>query len=186
MRALRQITSLASRHALVALAAAVLLPSVGSAQLIGTSARTSSPVGYSTIVSLNPVLLIARGGLSLDIERRVATSNTLGASVSSFDWGDASYLTIEARGRYYVTGRAFDGLSIGVVGGLVRLREDSTNVKDYGMNIGFTLDQQWLAGAEERVALTLGLGATRVFFAEDRPSFKSVLPIFRASIGWGF
>jgi hypothetical protein len=145
-----------------------------------------APVPYSHIISLNPVLLVFQGIISADYEQRVGPSTTLGASLSRFGFSKADYLTLEARGRYYVSGRAFDGVAVGAVVGVVRLTEDSTRVNGSAMNVGFTVERQWLLGTDERVALTAGGGATRLFFAEDRPAFRSVLPILRLSIGWGF
>lgn len=145
-----------------------------------------TPVPFSHIVSLNPVLLVFKGLVSADYEQRLASSTTLGASIARLSFSKADYLTLEARGRYYVSGRAFDGVAVGAVVGVVRLNEDSSNVTSAAMNVGFTVERQWLLGTDERVALTAGGGATRLFFAEDRPSFRSVLPILRLSIGWGF
>ncbi len=145
------------------------------------------PVGHSRIISVNPLLLIFAGIVSLDYEQRVTSSTSLGGSISSFGYSDTDYLSLEARGRYYVSGRALDGLSVGAVLGLVRLQaQDSTDLRDYAMNLGFTLEQQWLLGVDERVALTAGAGASRLFFSEDRDPFSRVLPILRLSIGWGF
>jgi hypothetical protein len=169
----------------LSLLATMFLPAAASAQF-ATRTERAAPVAYDQILSINPLLLVFQGYVSADYERRLATSTTLGLSLSSFDLSDANYLAIEAKARYYVTGRAFDGVSIGAVSGLVRLSEDSTNVKDYALSIGFNAERQWLVGTEERLALTAGLGATRLFFAEDRPAFRQVLPILRLSIGWGF
>jgi len=145
-----------------------------------------TPVPYSRIVSLNPVLLVFQGIISADYEQRLATSTTLGLSLSSFGFSKADYFTLEGRARYYVSGRAFDGIAVGAVAGVVRLDEDSSSATSTAMNLGFTVERQWLLGVDERVALTAGAGASRLFFAEDRPAFRSVLPILRLSIGWGF
>ncbi len=145
------------------------------------------PVEHPRVISVNPLLLIFSGIVSLDYEQRVTSNSTLGASISSFGYSDADYLSLEARGRYYVNGRALDGLSVGTVLGLVRMQaQDSTDVRQYAMNIGFTVEQQWLLGVDERVALTAGGGASRLFFSEDRDPFRRVLPILRLSLGWGF
>lgn len=168
----------------IAALAMVAVASPLSAQL---APEVLPPVGHSRVVSVNPLLLIFAGIVSLDYEQRVTSSTTLGGSVSSFGYSDTDYLSLEARGRYYVSGRALDGLSVGTVLGLVRLQaQDSTDLRDYAMNVGFTVEQQWLLGVDERVALTAGAGASRLFFSEDRDPFRRVLPILRLSIGWGF
>jgi hypothetical protein len=168
---------------ITALALALLTPLLTAP----VQAQPLAPVPRARIVSINPILLVFGGIVAADYEQRVSTSNTLGVSLSSFSWSDADYLSIEARGRYYVSGRALDGLSVGVVAGLVRLRaDDSSRVTDYAMNVGFLGEHQWLLGMEERVAVSAGVGATRLFFNEDRDPFRRVLPIFRLSVGWGF
>ncbi len=145
------------------------------------------PVEHSRIVSLNPLLLVFSGTISADYEQRTSGSTSLGGSISSFSWSDADYLTVESRARYYVSGRALDGFAVGAVLGLVRLSaDDSSRARTYAMNVGFTAEQQWLLGIDERVALTAGAGATRLFFGEDRKPFRRVLPVLRLSVGWGF
>ncbi len=168
-----------------ALACSLLV--AASPSLAAAQSFSDEPVGFSRIVSVNPVLLVVRGSLAADIEQRVGPSVSLGASFASFNFSKADYLTLEGRARYYVSGRALDGVSVGAVLGFVRLSEDADNGENsVGMNLGFTGERQWLLGAEERVAVTAGAGATRIFFAEDRPAFRAVLPILRLSIGWGF
>lgn len=159
-----------------------LAPSPAAAQSF-----SDEPVGFARIVSVNPVLLVVRGILAADIEQRVAPSVTLGASFASYNWSKADYLTLEGRARYYVSGRALDGVAVGAVLGFVRLAEEAEGGENsVGMNLGFTGERQWLLGAEERVAVTAGAGATRIFFADDGPNFRKVLPILRLSVGWGF
>lgn len=174
-----------ARTTLTAIALAIataLAPTAAGAQ----SLRNAAPVPFDNIVSVNPVLLVFFGIVSADYERRIAPGTTLGASVSSFNLSDANYFTVEGRARYYIEGRALEGFSVGGVLGYVRLRDDSTGTTSNALNIGFTGERQWLMGVDERLALTAGLGATRIFFAEDRPPFRKVLPVLRLSVGWGF
>lgn len=144
------------------------------------------PVFHDRLISVNPLLLIFLGYISLDYEQAVSDATTLGASASSFELSDASYLTFEAKGRYYVGGRALDGLSIGGLLGLVRMSADETDERGSGLGIGFNAEQQWLLGVDERLALTAGVGGTRLFFAPESDNFRTVLPIVRLSLGWAF
>ncbi len=148
--------------------------------------ETEEPVFHDRIVSINPLLLVFFGYVSMDYEQRVAESTSLGVSVSSFSLSDASYITAEAKGRYYVGGRALDGLSIGMVTGFTRLRDDETKHTSGALNIGFKVENQWLLGVDERMALTAGVGGSRLFFADDLDSFRTVIPIIRLSLGWAF
>ncbi len=169
----------------IRLAAAALL----AATLVAgpASAQGEPPVPYSRIISVNPLLLVFLGYVSVDYEQRIGPGATMGLSASNFSLSDADYLTIEAKARYYVSGRAFDGVSIGVLVSAVRLTEDdSTRFTSHALGIGFNAERQWLLGADERLALTAGAGATRLFFADDRDAFRTVIPSLRLSIGWGF
>ena len=176
------------RSALRPLATAAFLLVTAAMPLAAQSSRADlPPVLHPRIFSINPLLLVFGGVISADYEQRITSSSTLGASFSTYDLSGADYLTVEARGRYYVSGRALDGLAVGALVGLVRMRdEDDTSVRDYAMNIGFTVEQQWLLGVEERVAISAGAGAARTFFHEDREPFRKILPVLRLSVGWGF
>lgn len=172
---------------LAAVAIATAVSAVpAEAQFISTRSGRTDPLPYKQILSIDPVRLIGFGSFAADYERRVTQSGTVGVSVATYSPDDDSYLAIEGKGRYYVTGRAFDGLSVVASSGLMRMVEDSTDVKEYAFGIGFGADYQMLIGAEERVALTVGGGATRLFLLEDPTPFKRVLLTWRLSAGWGF
>lgn len=168
----------------------VIATAFGLAGIAGSAASAQdsfqTPVPYQRIVSLNPLLLVFQGIISADYEQRLASSTTLGVSLSSYSLSKAEYLTLEGRARYYVTGRAFDGIAVGAVAGIVRLDEKKSDENSVAMNLGFTVERQWLLGADERVAIAAGAGASRLFFHEDRPAYRNVLPILRLSVGWGF
>ncbi len=157
-----------------------------SAQVVAERPAAETPVLHDRIISVNPLLLVFLGYVSLDYEQRVGEATSLGASLSSFSLSDASYLTFEAKGRYYVTGRALDGLSIGMVTGYTRLEDDESGVRSGSLGIGFKVENQWMLGVDERLALTAGVGGSRLFFADDVESFRSVIPILRLSLGWAF
>ncbi len=151
------------------------------------SSRASlPPVSHSRIVSVNPLLLVFVGSISADYEQRVASSVSLGASVSSFDLSKANYFSVEGRARYYLSGRALDGFAVGASLGVVNMSADETDETQTGMSIGFTLEHQWLVGPEERLALAAGAGASRLFGTGESDVFKTVLPSLRLSLGWGF
>lgn len=143
-------------------------------------------VFHDRILSVNPLLLVFLGYVSLDYEQSISDATTLGASLSSFDYSDASYLTLEAKGRYYVGGRALDGLSVGGLLGLVRMSADETDETSLALGIGFMVEHQWLLGVDERLAVTAGGGGTRLFLGSDSDAFSSVVPAVRLSLGWAF
>ena len=166
--------------------AALLLSLSTALPLAAQGGFAPPPVSHSRIVSINPLFLVFLGTISADYEQRVAQSVTLGASVSSFSLSKADYLTVEGKARYYLSGRALDGVSIGASLGAVSLRADESDASGTAAVIGFLGERQWLVGPEERLALTAGVGASRLFFGPDDRAFRTVLPSVRLSIGWGF
>lgn len=173
------------RLASVAALGLTLLAAPAAAQTFG-GAADQAPVPYSRIVSINPLLLVFLGNISADFEQRVAPSVSLGLSVASFDLSKANYLTVEGRARYYLSGRAFDGLAVSASLGVVSMSADETDESSTAMSIGFGAEQQWLVGPEERLSLVGGLGASRLFFASESDTFRTILPSLRLAIGWGF
>jgi hypothetical protein len=162
-----------------------LVATPAAAQSLGGRAALP-PAPYSRIVSINPLLLVFLGNVSADLEQRVSPSVTLGGSVASFNLAKANYLSIEGKARYYLSGRAFDGVSVLASVGVVSMSADETDATSNAMSIGFGAERQWLVGPEERLALAAGLGASRLFFARDDDAFRTILPSLRLSIGWGF
>lgn len=164
----------------------VLEPTPLHAQAVGEAGNAPAPVEHDRIISINPLLLVFLGYVSIDYEHRVADATTLGASASSFSFSDASYLTVDAKARYYVQDRALEGLSVGTLVGYTRLEDDETGDRSNALAVGFNVENQWLLGVDERLALTAGIGGSRLFGADDRDSFRTILPIIRLSLGWGF
>jgi len=156
-----------------------------AAQAFGGSAGLP-PAPYSRIISINPLLLVFLGNISADFEQRVAPSVSLGASASSFNLSKANYLALETKARYYLSGRAFDGVAVLASVGVVSMSADETDATSTAMAIGFGAERQWLLGPEEQLALAAGVGASRLFFAGENEAFRTILPGLRLSIGWGF
>jgi hypothetical protein len=175
-------------------AAARVLPLLTAVVLVARPATVTAqssglepvPVGYSRLVSINPLLLVFVGTISADFEQRVAPSVTMGASGASFDLSDANYLTLDAKARYYLSGRAFDGFSISASLGVARMKADSSRTSASALSVGFGAERQWLVGPEERLTLAIGASAARLFGAPDSDEFRTVLPGLRLSLGWGF
>lgn len=165
--------------------ALTLAPSALEGQ-VAPAPQQTAPVDFDRIISVNPLLLIFLGYVSLDYEQRVGDAITMGASMSNFSLSDASYLSFDAKGRYYIGGRALDGLSIGALVGYTRLKEDETGFSSGALGLGFNVEHQWLLGVDERLAITGGVGGTRLFSGEDRDAFRTVIPVVRLSIGWAF
>lgn len=146
---------------------------------------------HQRIVSVNPVALVFLGLISADYEEAVGDNLTWGSAVSYFDFRDRTYLSLDARLRYYLRDRALDGFAVGALVGFTRIQADLEEGEagpDRGsaIGIGFTGEQQWLLGTDRRLAITLGGGAKRFFFIRDVAGSRSVQPVVRASVGWAF
>lgn len=186
MTSIRPASRRPSRRLLTVVALLLALTAPRGAAEAQGSALALAPTGYSRLASINPLLLVFFGTISADYEQRVTPSVTLGASGASFDLSDANYLTLEGKARYYLSGRAFDGFAVSAAIGLTSMKADSSGARAQALSIGFGAERTWLAGPEERLALTAGAGAARLFGAPDRDEFRTILPSLRLSLGWGF
>ncbi len=98
------------------------------------------------------------------------------------------YFSLDGKLRYYLQGRALDGLSVGAVMGVTSLTNFGPTRDDSGtaLGLGFALERQWLLGFDERFAATLGVGGKRLFFFDRISGASAGLPSIRLSIGWAF
>ena len=125
----------------------------------------SMPADRTQIISANPFGLMFEW-FNAEYERRISPSTTLGASVSwfSLDSGEMDYANGNAIVRYYPSGRALTGFFLGGRGGLYRVADDFDSGVFFGA--GFEIGYNWLLGAQRRVGISIGVGATRLFGGE--------------------
>jgi hypothetical protein len=143
------------------------------------------------LVSVDPLALIIFGFVLLEYEQGMGDSSTWGMALSHFEWSDRKYSSFDVRARYYLEGQPLKGLAVGTLLGLTRAgpedpEADSPRGSSLALGVGFTAEQQWLLGDEERLALTVETGGKRLFYVQDREGARRVLPILRLSIGWAF
>ncbi len=155
------------------------------------TAQVDAEPEFDRVVSINPLALVILGLVSADYEQTLGQNTTGGVSAEYFDWRDRGYLSVDGKVRYYVSGRALEGLAIGTVLGFTRIGEDSegedarSRRSGTAIGVGFSAEHQWLLGEDERLALTTGLGGKRLFFLRDVAAQRA-LPMLRFSIGWAF
>jgi len=170
-----------------------------SASLVATLpviAQTSAPTpsaaatpAVTQIVSVSPISLVF-GIFGAEYERRMSPTTALAASGTYARQSGISYLSAEAKYRYYPQGKALEGFAVGLTTGLSRIGtygDFSNNESGTAASLGFALDYQWLLGQKKNFAITLGTGARRLLFLGTEVDGASLtLPTARISIGRGF
>jgi len=153
-----------------------------------TAAVAVTPV--KQIVSISPISLVF-GIIGAEYERRIDASSALAGSVNYLRQSGVSYLSGEAKYRYYPQEKALEGFAVGLTTGLSRIGTydtfDGDEASGTAASLGFALDYQWLLGRRKNFAITLGTGARRLFFLGTEVEGASLtLPTARISIGRGF
>jgi hypothetical protein len=157
----------------------------------GAQGQAGADHEYDRIASLNPLALVVLGLVSAEYEQVLGDNTSWGISAEYFDWRDRTYVSMDGKVRYYVGGRALDGLSVGAVGGFTWVGRDDDGEDEASrrsgsaVGLGFIAENQWLLGTDERLAVTLGVGGKRLFFLRNVEA-QSVLPMVRLSLGWAF
>jgi Protein of unknown function (DUF3575) len=177
-----------------------LLALAVASALATASLHAQAPRPQQTL-TINPIGLAA-GFYSAELERSVATNISLSVGGSYFSLGDSfdkvSYGAGDLRARFY-PGRALEGFSVGVSGGVIRTGE-RTNYTGYdgpdngaqdshktGVTVGSTIEYAWLLGDAKRIAFSLGGGFKRVIlFDGSSPNVTTFYPTLRTSFGVAF
>ena len=122
------------------------------------------PVPHNQVVSANPFGLIF-GWFNAEYERRLTPATTWGVSGSMLDVDDFEYRNGTALLRYYPQGAALKGFFLGGRTGVYHVSnedgtgDDSATFFGAGFEIGYT----WLMGPRQRVGVSIGAGANRLF-----------------------
>ena len=149
----------------------------------GGMAQQRAP--HSNVISLNPFLFIG-GWYNAEFEHSVSPNTTLGArgSLVTLD-DDVDYVSGRAFVRYYPT-TAFRGFFLGIDAGVTSLKEDNDAGDHTVFGAGFELGYNWLLGSQQKLYLSLGAGADRLF-GNDLDDFTVVLPTIRiVNVGIAF
>lgn len=128
------------------------------------------------VLSTNPILFVFTW-YGLELEFAPSQHTTIGVTGSYFQLKDQTedddpfdikyddtYVYGNAFLRYYPVS-SFKGFFIGAKMGIYQLTHESESVKEEGTAYGLGIDigYGWLLGAEQRVAVSIGIGASRLF-----------------------
>lgn len=151
----------------------------------------AEPVVRRHVISTNPItdMFTWYNG---EYEFRVLSNSTIGLSGSyiSFDDGDEEFMNIGAFYRFYPQDTAPAGFFFGARFGYYDVKayddfedkEESASFGGFGIDIGYS----WLLGSSQRFALSLGIGAVRLF-GGDLEDVALTLPTIRlVNVGVAF
>lgn len=156
-------------------------------------AQAAASPRKANVISINP-LLLAFGGVSAEYERRIGNASALAAGFNYYSPELFDYISADAKFRFYPNGEALRGFSVAGTGGVTHASEsldvdcfDCQEESGTALTLGVELNYQWLLGSTRNFAVTLGLGAKRLFFVGGSVGDAAVgLPTARLSIGYAF
>lgn len=176
-------TTMLRRVVLLCLPAmATLLTTVpAEAQTEGTRA----PVPHDQILSANPFGLLFEW-FNADYERKVGEQSTLGVagSLISFDEGSEDYYSVNVLYRFYPQEAALSGFYFGPRVGYYHVddEDDEANAFGFGLELGYN----WLLGSRRNFAVSIGVGATRLFGGDLGDDSVTIPTVRLVNIGWAF
>jgi hypothetical protein len=172
------------------LIAALLVAAVAAAAAPGARAEGVTPP--SNVFSTNPILDMFTW-YNLEFEHRLAPNSTMGLAGTFVELGDGDdhYMALTAFYRYYPQNDAPAGFFFGGRAGVfgVTAEDDETDTEEsatlggIGIDIGYT----WMIGSTRSFAISLGIGAIRLFGDIEDEDVAMTLPTIRAvNIGFAF
>jgi hypothetical protein len=175
---------------LLAFASTLALPTVARAQ----EARPSLE-HYRGIIAANP-LGIPLDMVSVELEGAVAPGVTAGFAANYVAPGDPSFVSADAKLRYYPGEVALKGFSVGLGLGVVKYSDIMYVNTPNGQRESLTApalsvltDYNWMIGAKQRFVVGAGLGAKRLLASSadrDRVDAPKAYPFARFVIGLAF
>jgi hypothetical protein len=162
--------------------------------VLGTGASAQqAPRQYLAVNPLGLVFTV----ISAEYERAITNVASLGVSSSYWDTDDdgldVQYFSIDAKARYYPSGRALEGFAIGGSVGYTTLRGSFTDDagretgRGNAISTGLVLDYNWLLGERNRFLVGTGIGAKRLWLLDIEESDVTVAyPTVRLSVGFAF
>jgi hypothetical protein len=141
------------------------------------------------LVSANPIGLLFEW-YNGELEHAFSSTTSLAVAASRFDLDDVNYTSLDGIARYYPSGRALRGFSIGVSAGVVKVDDEFEGTcigcdEDDGTSatIGIRGDYVWILGRDQRFSVATGIGAKRLI---NNDFGTEGLPIGRLSIGYAW
>jgi hypothetical protein len=145
------------------------------------------PVPHNQTVSANPFGLVF-GWFNAEYERKLTPATTWGVSGSMFDIDVFEYRNANALLRYYPQGAALKGFFLGGRAGVYHVAHDDDDIDNEAsfFGAGFELGYTWLMGRDQRVGVSLGAGANRLF-GSDLDGASLTIPTVRiVNVGIAF
>lgn len=159
-----------AKYLVIVLMVLLLVPAISA------SAQDNDPPQRKVVLSTNPILFIFTW-YGLELEYAASMRTTIGVQGTYFQIDDQeedgdpldlvyedTYTVGTAFIRYYPTA-SFKGFFIGAKLGLYNIKHESGTTKEEGTAYGLGCDigYAWLLGAEERISVSIGIGASRLF-----------------------
>jgi hypothetical protein len=173
-------------RAFVPVIALAAIASSSSAQRVEAS---RSGMVRVNLISANPIGLLFEW-YNGELEHALSSTTSLAVAASRYDFDNANYTSADGIARYYPTGRALRGFSIGVSVGVVSVDDDFDGncigcEDDDGTSatIGIRGDYVWILGRDQRFSVAAGIGAKRLL---NNDLGTEGLPIGRLSIGYAW
>ncbi|UCH85240.1 MAG: DUF3575 domain-containing protein [Candidatus Latescibacterota bacterium] len=135
------------------------------------------------VLSTNPILDLFTW-FNIEYERRIKPNGTIGLAASFIDLeGDEEFMSVNAFYRFYPQDRAPSGFFFGGRFGVYNVEDgnDSESAFGFGIDIAYS----WLLGKRRNFAVSLGIGAIRLFGGDLDTA--TTLPTLRLiNIGFAF
>ena len=145
---------------------------------------TRNPVPHDQIISANPFLLIFEW-FNVEYERKVGPSSTAGVAASFASVDNDDFANLGVFWRYYPQEAALVGFFVGPRAAFYRVSDNDDTGSALGL--GFELGYTWLMGSDRNFAISIGLGATRLFGGDLGEDVSVTLPTVRlVNLGWAF
>ncbi len=146
-----------------------------------------------TLFTINPLGLPFKL-VSAEVEEKLNSFATIGASASYVGVDRASYTSIEGKLRLYPNEEAFKGFSIGLAAGFSYLGQDNTDINGGTVrdtktvpSIAVLADYNWMLGKTQRVVVGTGIGAKRLFGSDKNfGDINFAYPTVRFQVGVTF
>ena len=173
------------RLSLVA-ALALAMSNVASAQSVDAD---RAGIQRRNLISSNPIGLLFEWYQG-EYERALSDAFSVAVAGASFNLSDDDVASVDVIGRYYPSGRALRGFSLGATVGYSGITEDvctqfSCGEEEYSaFTVGIRGDYVWILGREQHLAVAAGVGAKRLL--SDRIDGIEGLPVGRLSIGYAW
>ena len=169
----------------LALVGALLAASATAASAQAVEASRSG-IKRTNLISANPIGILFEW-YNGEYEHALTSTVSVAAAASRYDLDETEYQSIDGIVRYYPSGRALRGFSIGASVGYINVDEDfdCLGCEDDGSSatIGVRADYVWILGRDQRFAAAAGIGAKRLL---SNDLGTEGVPIGRLSIGYAW